>query len=308
MKVRAFEPADAPAWVALNNLTLKRRNTVEGLLADDARRDPTQVIHRWVIEEAGELVGGAALYSWAFDPPKFLHSSVFVHPAWRNQGVGRTLWQTLRSAAQGSAGLVADLSDDDSASLAWAERRGFGKHTHRFASELDLTTFDEAPHLDALERAEAQGVRFTDLADADEERLERYLNFVADRLTETPDLAGLPRWSLAQVREMMRLETDPRPDWFVLAVTPTDEWLGLSAMIRFKHLNMAYNELTATHPTARGRGLALPLKLHVIRKAKAEGLTVMRTNNHSQNAPMLAVNRKLGFVPQVGKFEMHLQL
>lgn len=30
----------------------------------------------------------------------------------------------------------------------------------------------------------------------------------------------------------------------------------------------------------------------------------MRTNNHSGNAPMLAVNRRLGFVPQVGKWEM----
>ncbi|UTA50647.1 hypothetical protein MSS93_13375 [Deinococcus radiodurans] len=30
----------------------------------------------------------------------------------------------------------------------------------------------------------------------------------------------------------------------------------------------------------------------------------MATNNHSANAPMLAVNRRLGFAPQVGKWEL----
>ena len=50
---------------------------------------------------------------------------------------------------------------------------------------------DFQPQLDA---ARAQGVTFTDLRGEGDATLERYVDFVADRLTETPDLAGYPRW------------------------------------------------------------------------------------------------------------------
>ncbi|WP_034385897.1 GNAT family N-acetyltransferase [Deinococcus sp. YIM 77859] len=306
--LRPFTAADAPAWVTLSNLVLGRTVSLEAFQAEEARRDPTRLSRRWVMEEGGEVRGLAHLYFFPFDPPGFLHAGILVHPEARGRGTGRALWAAVEQAAgeAGAAGLVADVGDTDPESLAWAQRRGFRRHAHRFASELDLTTFDETPYLDALARAEAQGVTFTDLEGADEVTLERYLNFFADRLPETPDLAGHPRWPLPQVREILHLDHDPRPDWLILAVGPQGEWLGTTAMVRYRE--MAYNELTATHPQARGRGLALPLKLHAIRRAREAGLTVMRTNNHSRNAPMLAVNRRLGFEPRPGRFELHLPL
>ncbi|ALW87492.1 hypothetical protein [Deinococcus actinosclerus] len=79
-------------------------------------------------------------------------------------------------------------------------------------------------------------------------------------------------------------------------------------MVRFQHLPFVYNELTALHPSARGRGLALPLKLQVVQRARAEHYATMRTNNHSLNAPMLAVNRRLGFRQFAGRYEMHGEL
>ncbi|WP_034353150.1 GNAT family N-acetyltransferase [Deinococcus phoenicis] len=297
--------ADAPAWVALSNLVLDRTVTVEAFRAGEARRDPQQLNRRWVAERGGEVQGLAHLSFFPFDPPGFLHASVLVHPEARGRGLGRALWAEVEQAAReaGAAGLAADVADTEPDSLAWAERRGLRPHAHRFASELDLTTFDETPHREALARAAAQGVTFTDLGGADAATLEQYLNFFADRLTETPDLAGHPRWPPKQVREILHLDHDPRPDWLVLAVGPDGGWLGTTALVAYQL--MAYNELTAVHPQARGQGLALPLKLHAIRRAREAGLTAMRTNNHSRNAPMLAVNRRLGFEARPGRFELH---
>lgn len=308
LPVRPFTAADAPGWVALSNLVLGRAVPVEAFEAEEKRRDPAQFSRRWVVESGGEVQGLAHLYFFSFDAPDFLHASVLVHPQARGGGVGGALWSAVESAAReaSAAGLAADVSDTDPLSLAWAERRGFRQHAHRFASQLDLTGFDETPYQADLLRAEAQGVTFTDLGEADDATLERYLNFIADRLTETPDLAGHPRWPLAQVREVLHLGHDPHPDWLILALGPEGEWLGTTAMVAYR--DMAYNELTAIHPAARGRGLALPLKLHAIRRAREAGLTVMRTNNHSRNAPMLAVNRRLGFGAQPGKYELHLPL
>lgn len=311
--IRPFVGADAPAWVGLSNLVLGRATTAEAFEAEEARRDPAKLSRRWVWESGGELRGGAFLYDFPFDPPGFWHVSLFVHPEARGRGGGGALWRVLEQAARetgqkvtGQTALAADVLDTDPASLAWAERRGFVRHAHRFASQLDLRTFDETPHLAALARAEAQGVTFTDLSAADDRTVERYLNFVADRLTETPDLAGHPRWPLGEVRAILHLDRDPRPDWLLLAVGPGGEWLGTTAMVRIR--DFVYNELTAVHPAARGRGLALPLKLHAIRRAREAGPTVMRTNNHSTNAPMLAVNRRLGFVAQPGRYELHRPL
>lgn len=301
MSLRAFTPADAPAWVALTNAVLGQAVTPGRLLETDARRDPAEVSRRWVWADGAGVTGVAHLHRFAFDPPGMLKVSVIVAPARRGRGVGRALW----AAALGSAGnvpLSADVADDDPASLAWAERQGFARHLHRFASELDLTTFDERPFAAVRAHAAAQGVTFGDLRGADEETLARYLDYFADRLTETPDLAGHPRWSPAQVRGGLHLNHDPHPEWLVLATGPGGDWLGTSALVRYGSL--AYNELTATHPHARGRGLALPLKLEVIRRARAAGLSVMRTNTLSTNAPMLAVNRRLGFAAQPGQYAL----
>ncbi|BDP40307.1 GNAT family N-acetyltransferase [Deinococcus aetherius] len=308
MAVRPYGDEDAPAWVALSNLVLGHRVTGEDFQAQEARHDPTQFSRRWVAEAGGEVRGAAHLYFFPFDPPGFLHARVLVHPEARGQGIGRTLWGVLQEAAQepDAGGLVADVDDLDSSSLAWAERRGFRQHAHRFASELDLTTLDETPHRPALARAQEQGVTFTDLMGADGATVDRYLHFVADRLTETPDLAGHPRWSLPQVREILHLDHDARPEWLVLAVGPGGEWLGTTAMVRIR--DFVYNEITATHPQARGRRLALPLKLHAIRRAREAGFSLMRTNNHSTNAPMLRVNERLGFQARPGRYELHRPL
>ncbi|ANE42811.1 GNAT family N-acetyltransferase [Deinococcus puniceus] len=311
MAIRAFRPADAEAWAAIQNAGLGQPMTAEALLADEARRNPAHFSRRWVFEGTGEVLGVAHLYFFPFDPPGFLHVTLQVQPSARGKGVGSALWATvLEEAQQQGAALAASVDDTDAESLRWATRRGFVQHAHRFASELDLTVFDAAVHAPALANALAQGVTFTDLAGADAATVDRYLNFFADRLTETPDLAGHPRWPLAQVREMLRLDGTPdfpaRPDWLILAIAPDGEWLGTSAMIGFASRPFLYNELTAVIPAARGRGLALPLKLQAIARAREEGYALMRTNNLSTNAPMLRVNRQLGFAPQPGRFELHL--
>jgi GNAT superfamily N-acetyltransferase len=57
------------------------------------------------------------------------------------------------------------------------------------------------------------------------------------------------------------------------------------------------NMFTGTLRAYRGRGLALAVKLGSIRWAAEHGITSMVTQNDSTNAPMLAVNRRLGYRP-----------
>ncbi|HKV82923.1 MAG TPA: hypothetical protein VJN88_00100, partial [Ktedonobacterales bacterium] len=54
----------------------------------------------------------------------------------------------------------------------------------------------------------------------------------------------------------------------------------------------------------RGRGIATALKVLAIRAARARDAAMIRTNNDSQNAPMLAINRALGYQPEPGYYRM----
>lgn len=167
MEPRPFTPADAPAWVALTNPLLGRNTPPERLLAEDERERLSQ---RWVVYDGTALVGVARLNSFAFIPPDFLQASVIVAPDYRGRGIGSQLWQMVLDALSPEVReLSADVADTDPASCEWAERRGFGLNVHRYASELDLTTFDEAPFAGDWERLKAQGIRIGDMSGADAE-------------------------------------------------------------------------------------------------------------------------------------------
>lgn len=59
----------------------------------------------------------------------------------------------------------------------------------------------------------------------------------------------------------------------------------------------ASNEMTATVPQLRGRGLARASKLATLSWAAANGIERIYTANYADNEPMLALNRGLGYEP-----------
>ena len=59
----------------------------------------------------------------------------------------------------------------------------------------------------------------------------------------------------------------------------------------------AQNNLAGTLREFRGRGLATLLKSHSLRRAAELGATIAITDNEEANAPMLAVNTRLGYRP-----------
>jgi RimJ/RimL family protein N-acetyltransferase len=57
------------------------------------------------------------------------------------------------------------------------------------------------------------------------------------------------------------------------------------------------NMYTGTLPEFRGRGLARAAKLGVLHWAAEHGITQVATTNDETNAPMLAINDRLGYRP-----------
>jgi GNAT superfamily N-acetyltransferase len=61
--------------------------------------------------------------------------------------------------------------------------------------------------------------------------------------------------------------------------------------------SVAWHDMTAVVRDRRGRGVAGALKRATIAWAIADGLEALETGNDLDNAPMRAVNERLGFKP-----------
>ena len=62
---------------------------------------------------------------------------------------------------------------------------------------------------------------------------------------------------------------------------------------------------TASHPEYRGRGLARAVKLQSLSQAVELGVPIVGTDNDAENAAMLHINEKMGYVRRPGFVEHH---
>jgi RimJ/RimL family protein N-acetyltransferase len=66
--------------------------------------------------------------------------------------------------------------------------------------------------------------------------------------------------------------------------------------------------MAATRRELRGRGFATLATVHSTRRAAALGITRILTTNDIDNAPMLAINQRLGYTPSVVIYSYTKQL
>jgi GNAT superfamily N-acetyltransferase len=220
---------------------------------------------------------------------------VNVRPEARRHGVGTALLEAASAVVRGrlpgiQVSHVADHPDTDAAVAAWGLRE-VARHQE---SVLDLTTLDRA----AFEaRAAGTGVTIAPLppfADMDDREWRDLHAFFAARYVEAPDAAGggesLP---YDEFRTMVRA-----PWMCATAVDDEGRYLGVTFVMDHPVEAGATNTFfTGVAAEARGRGIASALKCRQALRMADEGITRLSTQNMAGNEPILAANRRLGFVP-----------
>ena len=256
------------------------------------------------VDETDAVIGYSGLVHEASAPAHSFVVWVIVDPAHRRQGTGSALWQALLEALQkqGAARLVSDVLDHDPASLRFAEQRGFSIDRHSFGSTLDLAAFDETPYLPTLAALEAQGLRFCtldDFPDTTETRQKLYdLNTTTG--LDVPGSNDTP-WSYTEFEKFVIQAPRFCRAGQLLAVEGAT-WVGMAAVSLSTDTQSAYNEFTGVLRPYRGRKLAQALKVMAARYARQAGAAQLGTHNDSLNAPILAINQKMGYQPQPGKY------
>jgi GNAT superfamily N-acetyltransferase len=253
----------------------------------------------------GVVVG----YNNAAHVPYMLPNSfwieVTVSPEFRRQGIGARLYDNVVefACAQGATRLECEVRDHEPDWLSFVQLRGFKIDRHVFESTLDLAIFDEACFAGVIEAVQAQGIRFITLADAGntEENQRKLYELNKRNSLDIPGSEGtFPRFE--DFHKFVFESSWFRAEGQILAADG-ERWVGLGAVGYFCNTNSTCNMHTGVLKEYRGRQIALALKLLTIRYSRACGAGVLRTDNDSQNAPILAINRKLGYKPEPGWFK-----
>jgi GNAT superfamily N-acetyltransferase len=303
--IRPFEERDYLAMLAVwNAIYADYPWSIEAARHEDARYDGTRLLlRRFVAEAAGEVAGVAEFHHAPnmYHPQKFW-LSVEVHPDQQGRGIGAALYDRLLAELAPYRPLVlwAGVRETSSRGAAFAERRGFREVRRAWESRLDVRRFDPAPFQAEAAQALADLTVVTVATERDTEP--RWLEMLYDLHNEVaadvPQPDSYTPMTLAEFGRRVLEHPEYLPEAHFLA-RHEDRYVAESNLFRSLALeDVLYQGITGTRRAYRGRGIALALKLRTIAYARQAGKREIRTWNDTLNAPMLAINTRLGFVRQ----------
>ncbi len=296
MEIRPFEAADAPAAAELVQPLQPAVVVTAAYLVHRERTEPERARRRsWLAFEDAEVVGFATSAVKWDEPGSVGRIWIGVRPGRRRGGIGAALYEKAEAHARvvGVQRLTVEV-DDDPAGRRFVEARAFERISAETVSSLDPRVTDLG-ELDALVAATlAAGFELKTLRAMTERSPELAAFYDAAEAwppggNESNPISPDELWRFIFER--------PELSWdgsFVI-VDERDRLVSLATLVVDHPAGRAENDWTATLPDLRGRRLARLVKLATIRWARNAGIREIVTANDDDNAPMLALNRRLGY-------------
>ncbi|MFY1704560.1 GNAT family N-acetyltransferase [Micromonospora sp. WMMA1923] len=282
--VRVARADDAPAVVALRArvypFLVRGVATTRRTIVDPP---PGEQLAALVAEVDGEVVGWVSAYrngrTARGDTGEV--STLHVHPERRGRGIGGALLGRALGhlTALGVRTVRARVLPD---SLPFARRHGFDPGREQRYSALDLRPAPPSP-------VAPTGVRLLRLADVDPGQVYRA---EAATVADVPD--DVPADTLTYEFWRYDVWDDPGLDHDSSTVAWVDGGVAAYSLVQVDGDRM-WSDYTATVPRYRGRGLARLVKQAALHRAAHAGVRIAYTANDEANAPMLAVNTRVGY-------------
>lgn len=252
---------------------------------------PESRLGDWVAELDGRVVGTGYVFLGFASSDGSARCRVIVGASHGRRGIGRALFERIErhAAAVGAERLLADF-EENAAGVGFAGALGFRQVRAEQSAVLDPRTVRLAP---------PEGIDLRPLRDVDprlayEVDMEAMLDVPS---TDEFDRLEYDTWSaLVLGHPLLSFDgsfvalVDGRPAAVSLLTADPESGRGSSMF-------------TGTMRAHRGRGLGLAVKLASIEWAARNGIVQLATRNDEENAPMLAINRRLGYRPAARRVE-----
>lgn len=251
---------------------------------------------RLLAEVDGRAVGAATvgrIYVFAPDHPA-LWAIVGVVPESRRAGIGERLLAevSLVARSRGKTELYLRCAEDRPEAIEFLAHRGFAEVERSKTVRLELSG-RPVPTV-----APPAGIELTTLAAQPE-----FVEGVHAVAIETfPDVPGREPMAVGDLAEFRARDVDrpsvPKDAFYVAVDTGSGRAVGYACLLMQPgSTTVAYHDMTAVLRAYRGRGIAHELKNATIAWSIENGLTALETGNDEANAPMRAVNARLGYEP-----------
>ena len=299
VRIRHVDADDDPgraAYIAIRNATTPDSPDSLDNLRWAERTYPGGVL--LLAEDAADMpVGTANVGRIYMHGPEFERwwLGLWVVPEARREGIGAALLRAVSDAARaaGKTGFQTELSEHHVDGTRFLAARGFVETDRTKAVRLELSGM-EPPVVDS-----PAGVTLTTLA-ARPDLLPGVHRVAVEAFPDVPT-GGEPLYA-GTLEEFVARDVDRADvpsDAFVIAVDDASgEVAGYgNLLLQPGNPAVALHDMTAVRRAWRGRGLATAIKRATIAWAIGNGLEALETGNDETNAPMRAVNARLGYSP-----------
>ncbi|MEV7330884.1 GNAT family N-acetyltransferase [Micromonospora sp. NPDC093244] len=286
MRIRVAQPDDAQAVVALRATVYPYLvRGVESTRKMIAEPPPEGGWTAFVAEVDSQVVGwvSAQRVHWTSTPDFGELNLLHVHPEHRRRGIGNALLSAATAHLR-PLGVRQVRGTAQPEALPFARQHGYEPSRELRYSALDLAP---APELSDS----PPGVRLHPIADVDPHLL--YAAEVAAARDEPGDVpVDTISYDIWQYEVWNNLGLDKASS--VAAVV--DGEVAAFSLVK-RDGDRMWSDFTGSVAAYRGRGLARLAKTAALSRAAADGVRVAYTSNDEANAPMLAINARLGYRP-----------
>ena len=277
--------------------------------ASRVRNRPAMVVIRdWLVRSAdGELVARGFVVRFDANTNQHLREAgIDVLPAHRRRGLGKQLLREIVTAAGDTDDIVVScfVSDRVPSATAFLRRIGAKETLTMHTNELDLGRLDRAI-VREWAGINPRGYRLEWIDGDVPDALMPSVIVAYDAMNTAPrGDSAMQDWNTTpeQIREFDRSRrATGRDRRLVLAINEASgETAGYTELVydaKIPHL--IWQQGTAVLPRHRGQGIGKWIKASMLERAINDWpkASVVRTGNADSNAPMLAINTRLGFKP-----------
>ena len=317
--MRAFEDADREPLVEAANT---EQHPMERQSADEWRRwskmfTDTTELRLVLLAPDGSVAGSGNIQAGFFPRPDgSQHIGIGVAREHRNKGIGSAMLDAFEAEAgrRKIPRILAGVSASKPFALTWATKHGYREIGRRIMSYRELDSFEPAQWTDALDRVARQSIRIRTVEevlgerdDAGKERLWHEIWEAEGPMWEDiPFSSPTPHWPFGRFEKMVTKNPQLLRDLSLLAYDG-DRIVGLTTT-GDREGKDGWTYMTGVARDARGKGIAMALKVDVLARAKAKGRRAMCTVNDEPNKAMRGVNIKLGYQPVPDHVELERAL